>query len=228
MQLQDSPQQRADAACELDEHEARNDGAQIANSLACGLTLLRDALLRRVHRDVERFYGVDSMLAPLSVLKSEHETSVEIELYVIAESAAEVDNSKYVRRGGDWFLQWLTKLRLGDVSQEPNVRQRLADYVSKSPDQKRLAFSNILVKTMPEAGRAPLITFQLFPLAVWIATAIALSDSPRVTDLRNAQTAILPAIADCHKCQGRPLENGESCEVCGNPLWKYEWLTVAD
>jgi hypothetical protein len=168
------------------------------------------------------------MLAPLSVLKSERETSVEIELYAIAESAAEIDNSNYIRCEGDWPLQWLTRLRLGDAREQPDVQQRLTQYVSKSADQRRLAFSNNLVKTMPEAGRAPLITFRLFPLAVWLATAIAFGDSPRAAELRKAQTAILPAIADCQKCQGRPFENGERCEICGSPLWKYEWLTAAD
>jgi hypothetical protein len=227
MQLLNSLQQRADAACEWDDCEARQDGARIAESLACGLTLLGDVLLNRVHSDVEQFYGADSVLVPVSLLKSEHETRAEIELYGIAESAAEVKNSRYVRRGGDWFLYWLAKMRFGAAAQEQPVRVRLAGYASKSPDQRRLAFSNVLVKTMPEANRAPLITFRLFPLAVWIATAMAFNDVLRAADVRNAQTAILPAIADCRDCHGRPLDNGVSCNTCGNPLWKYEWLTTA-
>ena len=43
--------------------------------------------------------------------------------------------------------------------------------------------------------------------------------------LRKQQTSLLPAILDCHRCRGRLLDCGESCPECGNPLWKYNWLT---
>jgi hypothetical protein len=140
----------------------------------------------------------------------------------------EAKTSGYIRRRGKWFTQWLAKMTFGQGADDARVRQRLADYAAQSADQRRLAFSNVLVKAMPEAGRAPLVTFSLFPLAAAIATAIAFGDVRRATELRNSQAAMLPAISDCQQCHGRPLANGASCEVCGNPLWKYQWLTAAD
>ncbi len=101
-------------------------------------------------------------------------------------------------------------------------------YVSKPANDQRLAFSNILATTQPEASRAPLILLRLVPAAVQIATALAFGKSADARQWRHEQTEILPSIPDCHRCHGKLLENGEQCTMCGNPLWTYEWLTNAD
>ena len=61
-----------------------------------------------------------------------------------------------------------------------------------------------------------------------IATALAFGDHARARDARKRQTADLPAIRYCSQCRGDVLENGEQCRGCGNPLWKFEWLTATD
>jgi hypothetical protein len=61
-----------------------------------------------------------------------------------------------------------------------------------------------------------------------VATALAFNDLRRARTLRAQQIHFLPAIDECHQCQGNVLENGESCVACGNPLWDYEWLTITD
>ena len=91
-----------------------------------------------------------------------------------------------------------------------------------------MAFSNILAAALPEALRAPLILLKLMPLAVQVATAQAFGKSADATQWRREQSNILPAIADCHQCHGELLESGEQCETCGNPIWTFEWLTMAD
>ena len=101
-------------------------------------------------------------------------------------------------------------------------------YVSKSADDQRLAFGNILATALPEASRAPLVLLRLVPAAVQIATALAFGKSADAQQWRHEQTEILPSIPDCYRCHGKLLENGEQCTMCGNPLWTYEWLTDVD
>ena len=43
-----------------------------------------------------------------------------------------------------------------------------------------------------------------------------------------AELSHLPVIGDCRACRGKVLDNGEQCSVCGNPLWKPEWLMATD
>ncbi len=88
MQIEEFVQRRTDAAQEFNLHEDRSDGLEIAGSLASGLTILRDALYKRVHEDVQRQRGMDSILMPISEEKSERLAKIEIELYQIAVSAA--------------------------------------------------------------------------------------------------------------------------------------------
>ncbi|MFO7908116.1 MAG: hypothetical protein R6U98_36080 [Pirellulaceae bacterium] len=61
-------------------------------------------------------------------------------------------------------------------------------------------------------------------MSVRIVTAIAFGKHMDAAEIRNRQTFWLPAIGDCPECHGRPLDNGEECSVCGNPIWRYRWL----
>jgi hypothetical protein len=168
------------------------------------------------------------MWMPISEVRAEEQTKIEIELYQIVESAATVHDYAYVASGDAWYLQWLTRLRLGDARADVGHVARLEDYSAKTPDQRRLRFSDVLGDVLPESRRAPLVLFRLMPLCIEIATAIAFGDHARAWDARNRQMADLPTIRYCDQCRGEVLENGEHCRGCGNPLWKFDWLTATD
>lgn len=228
MQLEESKLRRAEAVTEFQQAQRRDDAADVINSLTYGLTVLRNLFFTRVHDDVEMEFGVDSMLLPVSGKKGEAKTKSEIEVYQIAVSAEEVNNRSFVDGDDGWFANWLAKLRLGDELTETHLGERLANYLNLEKDAKRLEFSRVLQKTLPETVKAPLILFRLFPLAVQIATAVAFGDHFAATELRQQQSRWQPAIADCLECHGRVLDNGERCRTCANPLWEYVWLEAAD
>src|SRR5688572_5049336 len=150
-------QRRAEAAAAFDQHENRGDGARVAGSLADGLNLLCDFFYTRIHGDVEKVFGMDSMLVPVSPLKSEENTKREIDLYQIVESAEEVRVHGYSGSDDDWYLNWLARLRLGDLEATPAVRQRFEQYFNKPHQERRRAFGIVLQRTLPEANQAPLI-----------------------------------------------------------------------
>jgi hypothetical protein len=217
---------RAEAAAEFDREENRGDGARVAASLADGLRWLCDAFLTRVYSDVEKKFGVDSMLMPTSLVASEEKTHDQIEIYEIAESVTFVADRRYTKSDVGWYLKWLTRLLLDSAANDLAVTQRIGQYLSRTPDERRRAFSHIVERTLPETMRAPSIVYRLLPPAVSIVTAVAFDDHPRAVELRNEQVGLLPSIADCHDCHGRLLEIGESCALCGNPFWKFNWLTA--
>jgi hypothetical protein len=219
---------RAAAAREFDEHEHRDDGARLVDSLDNGLTLLADTLYVRVHEDVENMIGRDSMLMPLSPAKSRARTIEEIDFYQVAESAMIVRRLGWVRAEEDWYGPWLARLRFGVLPAAGAEWTRIAKYASQAADQRRLAFSNVLAQVLPESRRAPLLLFQLVPLAVHVATALAFHDRAAALDARRQQILLLPAIDDCHQCGGHLLGNGEQCPLCGNPLWNSKILLSAD
>lgn len=223
---EDRIKRRSEAATAFDQQHGRQDGAQVVNSLADGLSALRDLLYARAHGDAEHPIGLDSMMISAAALMQPELGRNEIELYQIAESAAMVADSRYLGEGNAWYLDWLARLRLGAAQKNPAVTNRLSHYLSKSPDDRRRAFSQILERTLPEAGHAPLVIYRLFPLAVWTATALAFGDHQGAEAARKRQIAILPGIADCPHCHGRVLANEEKCLQCGNPFWSYEWLTA--
>ncbi len=225
MSTQERSQRRTDAADEFESHENRADGVPIVNLLADGLSMLRDLLFTRIHGDVEQMFGIDSMLMPVSLLKSEATAKTEIEIYEVVESTAVAEANKYVS-DAEWFSGWLGKLRLGDAITSPPVVQRVAAYRSRSADDRRRIFSSQLQRVHPEAGRTPLVMFRLLPLAVSIVTALAFGDHQRAEETRKRQLTWLPSIADCHNCHGRLMDVAEECPQCGNPIWKYNWLTA--
>jgi hypothetical protein len=226
MSTQEHKEGLLQAAKEFNIHFNRNDGERVAVSLDAGLELLGDLLYLRLHSDVEKSIGTDSMTIPVSETKTREQINTEIEIYQIAESQAAVQD--FVSHGhyDQWYWQWLTRLRLNASPVEINAEERIADYISKTPHSRELAFTNILVKRLPEANRAPLVLFQLFPLAVHIATVLAFDDRRTAAKLRDQQAIYLPAIGDCNQCHGKLLTNGDKCPKCGNPLWTYEWLAA--
>jgi hypothetical protein len=215
------------AAVEFDRHERRDGGLRVIANLCGGLTRIRDSFFDRVHCDVEMRVGKDSMIQPISEEKTERTTKLEIEVYQVVVSAGTAESRGYVSDGA-WFRDWLARLRLGSIEADSRAARRLAYYAGKSAEEQRMAFSNILAAALPEALRAPLILLKLLPLAVEVATALAFGKSVDAMKWRHEQIEILPAIADCHHCHGALLDNGEQCEMCGNPLWTFEWLTIAD
>lgn len=221
----DFVQRRSKATDDFNGHEKRSDGVQVASSLSGGLTFLRDALYSRVHDEVEMAVGMDSMLMPISALKAEQATKDEIEVYQIVVSASTVAECGYVKNG-DWYLRWLTEFRLGSFASDAKINARLQAYLGQKADARRLAFTDVLTKVLPESRRAPLVLYRLHPLAVELATALAFGDVAHATEIRNRQRADLPSIRDCHQCHGKLVDNGEQCPVCGNPLWKYAWLAA--
>jgi hypothetical protein len=172
---------------------------------------------------VERHFGQDSMLVPVSPKDTELRTKTEIELYLAASTAAEARDKGYVREAS-WFSQWLARLRLGDASLGEKALGRVAKYLDDSSENRRLKLTSILLKVLPESTKAPLVLFRLIPHAVAIVTGTAFGDSLGATEARNRQIVLLPSIAECPECHGRPLDNGERCRVCGNPVWIYDWL----
>jgi hypothetical protein len=101
-------------------------------------------------------------------------------------------------------------------------------YDQQNDGQRRRMFSSFLEQAFPEARKAPLIIYRLLPRAVWIVTALAFGDALRAREVRGEQISYLPIIGDCHYCHGLPLENGETCVECGNPLWKIKWLNAME
>lgn len=219
----------AQAAESLSEQCDVSDSQQIVEDLSAMLTHVRSLLAKRVHEDIETRFGVDSMLAPMSLTEEErelHHAKVEIETYMIVVCADEISDSGYVD-DQEWCIQWLTHLRLGD-DLPAHIPDRIAAYLKRSIEKRRLLFSDILARCLPEAHKAPLVVFRIFPKAVRLAVAMAFHDSTRVAQLRDEQIAFLPAIVDCPQCHGDLLESSDTCRQCGNPLWNLEWLVAAD
>lgn len=217
---------REAAAMELREQAPDIDAERVTQSLVYGLNSLRNLLFQRIHEDVEANYGNDSMLLPISIEESERVAKCEIECYQIAVTVLNVQERGYLHCDIKWFVTWLAELRLGEDLRDSRWRRRIRHYLAMTEDAQRLDFSRHLETVFPEASRAPLILYRLFPLSVRIVSAVAFGYHLEAAELRNRQTFWLSAIGDCQDCHGRPLDNGEQCAVCGNPVWKYRWLNA--
>ena len=212
------------AARELNEHLYRDDGQQIIDRLCSGLNLLRELLYTRVHEDVQREFGIDSSLAPLSEPKAERVTKLEIEIYQVVISYVAACDYGYVPHNDDRFLDSLGRLRLGESLNSPSVTKRIDYYFNKGYSDRRLAFSDVLAHAFRGSRKAPLVIFRLFPRAIQLVTATAFDDPLRAGEIRNEQVDLLPEIPSCEACHGRPLSNNAQCGICGNPLWNFDWL----
>lgn len=228
MGREDSANWLATAVEQFERRSGRKDGVEVVRCLGNGLSLLRDSLYDRVHSDVERVVGRDSMLMPVSEIKAKQRTIREIEAYQTAEATAAAVAGRYVRGGAAWFGPWLAQMRSRQCAPGLEVGESWKDYFEQDPDDRRHRFMDQLTRAMPEARKAPLVLFRLVPLAVRIAVAAAFADRAGAAELRQEQIAILPAIADCRQCRGQVLECIEQCPSCGNPLWKHPWLVATD
>jgi hypothetical protein len=213
---------KAEAGREFNERCRRSDGVSVVENLGAGMIILRDILYFRLHQDVERLVGEDSMYIPVSESRSQRRTKGDIEVFQVAESAAAV---KEPRSGldADWFATWLLRFHHGQGS-APAANVQMSSYLGQTSDARRLAFTDVLAKVFPESRRAPLVLFRLFPLAVQLATFLALGDRARAEHIRVQQVSELAAVGDCKQCHGKVLDNSRQCPVCGNPLWKSELL----
>lgn len=213
------------AAAELQEYCPEQEPQQIVDSLMAGMTQLQNLLMVRAHDDVQREFGTDSttdMSLSRMETKARH-AKFEIDAYACIVIDDEVTLSGYVDAPGKWFLNWLFRLRLG-AGHESAFEQRVEHYRSENIEERRLKFVTKLQDVMPDSARAPLVLFRLFPRALRILPAVAFCDPLRAKQLRHEQLMLLPAIGDCHRCEGRLLENDESCHYCGNPIWEFNWL----
>lgn len=217
----------AKAAAEFDRHEGRSDGTEIANRLTRNLTAVRESLLRCVLAP-DQSIALDSMLLPTSQLRAQQQASEEIEAFMVAESAEAVRLFKLVKSADPWYAEWLKAMRLESWNPLGNVSERIAGYLEQSGDERRLHFSNILVATIPEARRAPLVLFRLLPTAVHLTSVLAFGDTKAAKKVRADQIKILPSITYCRQCHGELLADGKECSACGNPLWNRHWLCEID
>jgi hypothetical protein len=219
------PHSQNEAASAFNSRLGRTDGDRIVASLTAGLDTLSTLMLDRVSTDPEFKCGVDSMLMPVS-LKGHVNACHEIELYQGVESAETVRLGRYVPTDDRWYLTWLVGLRFSQWTEEASAERRLAVYRAQPPDARRLSFETALERALPQANHAPLVLYRLFPLAVEAITAVAFGDLATGEAARKRQLELLPNLADCHDCRGRLLDNGEECRHCGNPLWRFDWLTA--
>ncbi|NQT39212.1 MAG: hypothetical protein HQ581_17065 [Planctomycetes bacterium] len=224
----DSPPWLTEAAGEFDRHKNRGSGVHVATCLRAGLTVLRDSLFLRIHHDVDEAVGRDSMLMPVSELKTKQRALEQIEAYLIAESAAAAEKFGYLGTTPQWYFPWLARLRMHDSGLDEIVLSQAENYLDGTSEERHRAFSDELGRLLPGSRRAPLVLFRLVPLAIQLATACAFEDRDTAATLRRDQLRILPAISDCRQCRGRVLECVEPCRACGNPLWKHQWLTAVD
>jgi hypothetical protein len=224
----ESDDRRAAGIDQFNRQGHRSDGARVAASLEAGLNVLRDLFYERMHFDVEKIVGVDSMLVPISEVKTQRATKIEIEVFQVAEAAWAAHTYGFTSPDDGWFLAWLAGQRLADAAKDSKHAQRLADYRGRAADDRRHLLMDAMLKLLPESGRTPLVLFRLVPLAVHIVAAVAFGDQRRADEIRKQQQGCLPAITDCRECRGRVLDNGELCTACGNPLWKFQWLNVAE
>lgn len=216
----------SDAAASLAAHSLVFRPEDVVDRLQSGLTQLRDLLAARLHIDVERQFGVDSMVAPLNLsheLRQLQSAGVATDAYAAVLVADEAAARHYVDRPEEWLLDWILALRFGDRAAEIR-RDEVDPYRVLSDKGRRLRFIAELQEAVPESLRTPPVLFHLFPPSVRIVAAMAFGDEARAQQLRGEQIARLSVIPDCHECRGRVLANDDRCRCCGNPLWTFAWL----
>ncbi len=221
---------RGTAAEQLHQLRPDIDANEVVASLCDGLDLLADLLFTRIDRDVEQNFNLDSMLMPASTsgeVEASSRVRKQIDIYSVVVAAEEAASAGYIKADAESIIGWFSSLRLSEHDGSA-VGRRIEKYRALEPQEQPRQFASTLERRMPHATNAPLVIYRLYPLAVGIVVAIAFGDHLRAGELRNRQAALLPVISDCHPCHGRPLDNGEECPACGNPLWQYDWLCVAD
>ncbi|WP_182870697.1 hypothetical protein [Stieleria mannarensis] len=215
------------AAAVLDQVFGPGQGIGIVESLSVGLNTVRDLVFHRIHLDVERYFGMDSMSIPISLDQSEYNAKAEIDIWQIIE-AAEFAGSAGLNADPIWIRNWLGELRLGGSFANGPISQRVNEYAQQDDDSRRRYFASCLERVYPEARKCPLVLYQLMPSAVRIVVAVAFGATAQAAKQRDHQAFLLPGISDCASCKGGVLDNGETCVDCGNPIWNYNWLLADD
>lgn len=218
---------REQAQAEFQQRVGSAHSADLVRSLWAGLTTLRKLLLTRLHNDVEAYYGIDSILAPMTASETRREmchAADEIEIYSLTVVLAEAAHSGYAHDDADWFREWLLRLRWGD-EMNAMVAERMHLYDQYGDNDRRHMFASFVEQAYPRLRKRH-----------WLFTGFILVQCvlpppwPLAThcecEVRGEQISFLPVIADCHDCHGLPLENGDICPNCGNPLWKINWLSA--
>lgn len=227
MKVSHHPERHQRAAEDFNEIQHSDRGAPLVESISAGLNLVRELSFLRIHNDVERYFGLDSMSVPLSLGDSEREAKVEIDVWQVIEGAIYAHSQGYVD-DLDWMRKWLGTLRLGRIMENDSVQRRAEQYMELNDEDRRRHFAQRLEHVYQEASRAPLVLYQLWPQSIRIVTAIAFGNVDDANKLRKDQAFWLPGIMDCPKCRGAVLDNGEWCGECENPIWNYKWLMSAD
>src|SRR5689334_18963773 len=151
--MQNQFQPWAGAAAELAAHGSHLSPEDVIGSLSSGLTQLRDLLIARLHEDVESQFGVDSMVAPISPLQESKQiqrASAEIDAYAAVVVAEEVTRGGYVDCQGEWFREWIVRLRFGD-GYEFALKEYASHYFNLSDSGRRLRFVSVLQQAVPES-----------------------------------------------------------------------------
>ena len=191
MMSKESIDRRDRFAAEFDEHERRSDGRRIVNSLCYGLTELRGLFFTRVHADVERNFGRDSMVMPMSQLASEDRARLEIDIFQVATSCAQVQQRNYAP-DPSWCHDWLRRLRLDQDADKEPVRKRLDRYREMTDEERRVGFSRVLEKRFPRPRTHR-----------WSCTACFRSAWPSPQPWHSA-TNPMPSVCGSNKSPGSP------------------------
>ncbi|MCO6043569.1 hypothetical protein NG895_06585 [Aeoliella sp. ICT_H6.2] len=219
-------QRREQVAQELSQRCPEIQAEVVVDQLDQGLAQLGDALIERIHVDLERETGMDSMLAPLSVDQERRQVrkaQTEADAYACVLIEEEGMRMSCLRQPNDWLLEWAFRLRFGERAAYIQERRRPL-YHSLRSRERRGRFASLVYHALPECKRAPAVLFRLYSRAARIVTVLAFGDQDRANALRREQCELLAAINDCRECNGRLLPPGQHCAACGNPLWNYRYL----
>ena len=96
------------------------------------------------------------------------------------------------------------------------------------PHGRRLAFTDVLMRVLPESRKAPMVLFQLVPLAIQIVTAVAFGDAMRRRNCGSGRNRSCPPSPTVTLATAPCWTTADLCDVCSNPMWAYKWLTAAD
>ncbi|MFN0020116.1 MAG: hypothetical protein ACKVP0_17790 [Pirellulaceae bacterium] len=205
----------------------RPDAPEVIERLDVGLSLLRNQLYTRLQSDVQRNFGTDSMLMPLSQALTEHKAKGEIDAFVVGEVLDELTHSRALSQPMQ-NRHWLQELRFAGRQDRAALETRADAYLRLNDHDRQMEFSDMLEELLREARLAPMILYQLFPLAVRAMAALAFGDHLRGGEIRNRQASLLPSITYCRNCHGRLMDIDESCRECGNPVWTIRWMSQPD
>ena len=215
---------REQAQAEFQQRVGSAHSADLVRSLWAGLTTLRKLLLTRLHNDVEAYYGIDSILAPMTASETQREmchAADEIEIYSLTVVLAEAAHSRYAHDDADWFREWLLRLRWGD-EMNAMVAERMHLYDQYGDNDRRHMFASFVEQALPEATKAPLVIYRLYPRSVRVATALAFGDplrAPRCVANRFLFCRSLPIATTATGCRWKMVTSARIAAIlCGKSI----------